>query len=203
MANCGLCSKKLTIFNTGLGGKLENGEKLCIACYNKMSKKNSSQQTNEINKIEYLFELKGWNGQLYVTENYIAIERKGAISFITQGGIKGRKEIPISSITAIQIKKAGALAGYIQFSVIGGIEDKGGLFDAAMDENSISFYEENNHLANEIKNFLQDKISKNGEKHVVNNISSADEILKFKQLLDTGIISAEEFEAKKKQLLGL
>lgn len=33
--------------------------------------------------------------------------------------------------------------------------------------------------------------------------SSADEILKFKHLLDEGIITQEEFEAKKKQLLGL
>ncbi|MCR5144152.1 MAG: SHOCT domain-containing protein [Lachnospiraceae bacterium] len=35
------------------------------------------------------------------------------------------------------------------------------------------------------------------------DISAADEILKFKQLLDNGIITQEEFEAKKKQLLGL
>lgn len=34
-------------------------------------------------------------------------------------------------------------------------------------------------------------------------ISSADEIMKFKQLLDSGVISQEEFDAKKKQLLGL
>lgn len=33
--------------------------------------------------------------------------------------------------------------------------------------------------------------------------SDADEILKFKKLMDEGIISTEEFEAKKKQLLGL
>ena len=32
--------------------------------------------------------------------------------------------------------------------------------------------------------------------------SEADEILKFKQLLDNGVITQEEFEAKKKQLLG-
>lgn len=36
-----------------------------------------------------------------------------------------------------------------------------------------------------------------------NNNSVADEILKFKMLYDDGIISQEEFEAKKKQLLGL
>lgn len=33
--------------------------------------------------------------------------------------------------------------------------------------------------------------------------SAADEILKFKQLMDAGIITSEEFEAKKKQLLGI
>ncbi|GEM_PF-6044492 len=34
-------------------------------------------------------------------------------------------------------------------------------------------------------------------------ISNADEILKYKNLMDEGIITKEEFEAKKKQLLGL
>ena len=34
-------------------------------------------------------------------------------------------------------------------------------------------------------------------------ISAADELKKFKELLDSGIITQEEFDAKKKQLLGL
>lgn len=34
-------------------------------------------------------------------------------------------------------------------------------------------------------------------------VSSADELKKFKELLDMGVISQEEFDAKKKQLLGL
>ena len=33
--------------------------------------------------------------------------------------------------------------------------------------------------------------------------SAADELKKFKELLDMGVISQEEFDAKKKQLLGL
>ena len=33
--------------------------------------------------------------------------------------------------------------------------------------------------------------------------STADELKKFKELLDSGIITQEEFDAKKKQLLGL
>lgn len=35
------------------------------------------------------------------------------------------------------------------------------------------------------------------------SVSSADEIIKFKNLLDQGIITQEEFDAKKKELLGL
>ena len=35
------------------------------------------------------------------------------------------------------------------------------------------------------------------------NISVADELIKFKKLLDMGILSQEEFDAKKKQLLGI
>lgn len=34
-------------------------------------------------------------------------------------------------------------------------------------------------------------------------LSAADELKKFKELLDSGIITQEEFDAKKKQLLGL
>lgn len=37
----------------------------------------------------------------------------------------------------------------------------------------------------------------------VQHVSAADEIKKFKELLDMGIITQEEFDAKKKQLLGL
>ena len=47
---------------------------------------------------------------------------------------------------------------------------------------------------------------KESKSTIVENIistSNADELKKFKDLLDSGIISQEEFEAKKKQLLGL
>lgn len=50
-------------------------------------------------------------------------------------------------------------------------------------------------------------IYNNQETRIENNnvaqFSSADEILKFKNLLDSGIITQEQFEAKKNQLLGL
>lgn len=40
-------------------------------------------------------------------------------------------------------------------------------------------------------------------KVVTNDSSNAEELKKYKELLDSGVISQEEFDAKKKQLLGL
>ena len=65
--------------------------------------------------------------------------------------------------------------------------------------------------ANEFDNSIGQKIRhaideyKNHEDDNDNSssISDADELKKFKELLDMGIISQEEFDAKKKQLLGL
>ena len=48
--------------------------------------------------------------------------------------------------------------------------------------------------------------TKNTPQEIINNIqeaSHADELKKFKELLDNGVITQEEFDAKKKQLLGL
>ena len=42
-----------------------------------------------------------------------------------------------------------------------------------------------------------------GDTTVIQQVSAADEIKKFKGLLDEGIITQEEFDAKKKELLGL
>jgi len=54
--------------------------------------------------------------------------------------------------------------------------------------------------------FLNDKIlndSSNPPVVAQNTISSADELLKYSELKNQGIITEEEFQAKKKQLLGL
>ena len=45
------------------------------------------------------------------------------------------------------------------------------------------------------------KVEISNQQHVP--VSNADELKKYKELLDSGVISQEEFDAKKKQLLGL
>ena len=49
----------------------------------------------------------------------------------------------------------------------------------------------------------EDKKPSNSETPTIQNMSSADELKKLKDLLDAGIITQEEFDTKKKQLLGL
>ena len=54
----------------------------------------------------------------------------------------------------------------------------------------------------EIKN-VETKQSNQSNNTTVSTVSPAEEIKKFKELLDMGVITQEEFDAKKKQLLGL
>ena len=82
---------------------------------------------------------KGVNGQIELYRNKICIRRKGMLGFLTQG-LKGDKNIMISSITSIQLKKAGLLTnGYVQFAFMGGKEAKGGIFQGTQDENTVMF----------------------------------------------------------------
>ena len=46
-------------------------------------------------------------------------------------------------------------------------------------------------------------ITRQDKKQVVNNSSNVEELTKYKELLDNGVITQEEFNAKKKQLLGI
>lgn len=163
-----------------------------------------SPDTMSTNKESYKFFLKGINGQLYVYENKIEITRKGFYAFISQGA-KGVKIIPISEIKSIQLKLAGVMEGYIQFAVGGGIEDKQGLLGAKCDENTVMFNNINNKKAQDIKNYIENLIvNKNTSQSVaISSTSNADELKKFKELLDMGAITQDEFEQKKKQLLGL
>lgn len=73
-------------------------------------------------------------------------------------------------------------------------------FNIALDSASASSI---NNKIHEVLDSLKSSNTSEGSSMSVGNNSAADEILKFKELLDSGIITKEEFEAKKRQLLGL
>ncbi len=63
--------------------------------------------------------------------------------------------------------------------------------------------ERRNLISNEIRKIVDANQSAKEGGTIVNTISPAEELKKMKELLDMGIITEEEFDAKKKQLLGL
>lgn len=122
---------------------------------------------------------------------------------------RGReKSIPIKSIISVQVKKAGIRQGYIYFQTIGGMDNISvkSVDDIIEEENSVIFNSPSKYkIAIKIKEYVEEYQSNyiSTINTVSNNISSADEIKKFKQLLDDKIISQEEFDLKKKHLIGL
>lgn len=143
------------------------------------------------------------NGKYHVVvENgYLRWSSKGFMNLMAQGS-KGEKSIPIKSITAIQIKKPRLTTGYIQFAYSGASESKGGIMDAVRDENTITFSSKKELAQAEELKALIESIQNESSQPTASS-SDADEILKFKELLDAGVITEGEFEAKKKQILGV
>jgi hypothetical protein len=148
-----------------------------------------------------IVQVKGINGQIALTEDSIVIGRKGIIA-LAGHGLKGDKSILISQISAVQFKKATfALNGYIQFAFVGGRESKSGLLGATKDEDSVMFNYWQAKAFEDLKARIDAKMRQS--RQPVRAVSEADEIERLASLRDRGIITDEEFTAKKRKLLGL
>ena len=109
-----------------------------------------------------------------------------------------RVDLPLDKISAVGTSAFKGIAvtsasGAIKFSMI--------KIKFSMIKNN----DEMHHAISQLLMERQDESNKPIETVVKQEIpqSNADELAKFKSLLDSGIITQEEFEAKKKQLLGL
>lgn len=151
---------------------------------------------------ELISVLNGVNGQLELYIDKVIIKRKGVVAKITQGFFKGDKTIYLKQITGIQIKPGGILLnGYIQFTLPGGIENKKGIVDATKDENTVIFTKKYNEEVSIIKTKIEEYQSLTPTAQQINQLSSADEIRKYKTLFDDGLITEDEFNTKRNQLL--
>lgn len=149
-----------------------------------------------------IMELQGVNGQIELYQDKVIIKRKGAISKLSQGFFKGDKTIYLTQISSIQVKPGSMITnGYIQFSLSGGNESTKGIMNATKDENTVMFSRKDNELVNKMKAEIE-QLKNRAQSPGTIQPSAADEIRKYKQLFDDGIISEEEFNAKKKELLG-
>lgn len=142
--------------------------------------------------------------------NGVVITRKGIRSFANRGS-NGAQSIPYSAIIGTDFKKSsgpiGVMGGHISFNTAAGNQTTSGLgvlYGSGSDyakANTVVFRDHDDEME-EIKNIVEYKINQQS-KPTTAPLSSADEIRKYKQLLDDGVITQEEFDAKKKQLSGL
>lgn len=138
--------------------------------------------------------------EIEVTQSMIKVSPKGFINAVNKG-LVGQKTYKIENLTGVQYKKPGLTTGYIQFVLLGSRESKRGVTGAVHDENSITFSNKKEALLMlELKEFIEDKMNSIQTKN--SNFSTADELLKLKQLLDSGVINEKEFEAEKRKILG-
>ena len=149
--------------------------------------------------------IQGANGQVSVVGDFIVIARKGFTAKMTHGFTKGEKRINIHSITAVQLKKPGLSRGYIQFTLGGGDESRKGVMDATKDENSVLFDKKSLVEFETLRDLIEQRISDSRKPQPAQPSAEpdvADQIRKLASLRDEGLLSDDEFEAKKTELLG-
>ena len=147
-------------------------------------------------------EFKGTLGKIELYADKIVIKRG-----VLHASGRSQKEIYLSSITAIQIKKPGLQAGYIQFVLSGSQEvKKSSTFgmEIANDENSVIFndkakYDEAMAFKNKVEKVMHE--SHQPTVIVQGQMSIADELSKLKSLVDAGILTEDEFAQQKQKLL--
>lgn len=155
-----------------------------------------------------LMEALGQTGHLELLENKLRIKRKvgGAITQLL-GGVPREKVILLKDISSINYSPAikwRKAYGFIQFVVKGAkTVSSERLANVQKDENAIVFSWRDASDFQKIKDTIEDKISSIREGGAISTSSNLDELEKLASLHDKGIITDEEFEAKKKELLKL
>ena len=122
--------------------------------------------------------------------------------------------------TAFKVRKGKVTLDYSIYDIVEfqrvlsiGFEDELGYMRFKCSQqatNDVIFFFTNNYAAEEMYTYICNRIDAIKKKQLEKatrqpkeHTSAADELLKFKQLLDMGAITQEEYDAKKKQLLGL
>ncbi|MGB7594109.1 MAG: SHOCT domain-containing protein [Erysipelotrichaceae bacterium] len=159
--------------------------------------------------MEILYEEKSINGQrLKVYEDGIVLLERGMKS---DDLTPEYRTFFYDEILAVDFKNCGWFKGSMEFKIKGSSkrlkELNAGKASSTVFEFSKTSLPENRILAQKMEKinmFIQLKIEEAQANKVQPGtvVSVADEIIKFKQLLDQGILTQEEFDKKKKELLG-
>ena len=144
---------------------------------------------------------KGSNGLITIDGDWLTIDRKG---FGRAGHLTEVRRIALASITAVQLRHARVFThGFIRFAVAGSPEFRGGLQNAMRDENAVTFRRGQARGFNMIRAAVEQYISAHhaGARSGAGEPDIPEQVKKLGELRDEKLITDEEFEAKKAQLL--
>ena len=217
--NCGAILQENDQFCTNCGNKRttntteENKFKLCPKCGAKVLEGNKFCTTCGVSielveeEDKAIFDLDGNVAKMKVYKDYCVISgKKGVLGFLARRAFDGDKTFYYSDLTSVQYCEASTWNnGFIQLEYPGSHsgENNYNSENSFVIMKGISNLEECKKAYEYIKTRIHECKSKKNAPVVVNNLSAADEIKKYKELLDLGIITQEEFDQKKKQLLNL
>ena len=146
----------------------------------------------------------GVNANLLLLEDRVRIQRKEEKTFLNQG-FKGQKDILFSQISSVHLKRATTLGnGYIRLSLFGRDETRG--IDPTRDENTVMFRGARQSEFDGIKVTIETKMAASRtavSRPPLSAVSYIEELEQLAVLRNKGIITEEEFAAKKRQILGI
>jgi hypothetical protein len=156
--------------------------------------------------------------QGYKGEKRIAIAQISAVQFKGVGGFgKGMSNLtnktPGLSALNKQLGGSAGATGYIEFVVIGSSESKGrallgGLNAMASNENAVMFGPDQEEAFSQIRDFIENKIRERYTAQPAQQVVAAapdvaTQIGSLKQLLDSGVLTEDEFQKAKAKILGI
>lgn len=144
----------------------------------------------------------GVGGSLELREDCLVIRHTMVLGLLSHE-LGGEKQIPYSSISAIQFKRAGVLAGHIQFSILGGVENTKGLLSTFDEENSLTFSD--NDAFEKARDFIETRMRDSRGYYPVlasgGGASATEQLEKLASFLEVGLLTQKEFSLQKAALL--
>lgn len=156
---------------------------------------------------ELIYNLDGIYGRhIDVYDDKVVLTVKAGLGSLFTGNISdGEKTIYYVDCIGVQFKKSGFQYGYLQFETASGIMNN--RINDFFNENTFTWNttKQSNETMEAVANYVKSRIDycKTAKGRPVTQMSPAEELKKCKELLDMGILTQEEFDIKKKQLLDL
>jgi DNA-directed RNA polymerase subunit RPC12/RpoP len=158
-----------------------------------------AQTVKHLEEIASSVTIQSKQDTLKLVGDTITIQKRGWANALASG-LNGDRTIQISSLTAVQMKPAGIMAGYILFSYAGSKPFMGGIWEATQDPDAFIFTSELNSEMAKFKAKVEQKM-RDSKRPAIPSSSLADQLRSLAELKQQGILTADEFEVAKKKLL--